>query len=382
MSEVYDVVIIGSGPAGYVGAIKAAQLGLKTACIEKEATLGGTCLNVGCIPSKALLHATDLYHIIQEETSEMGIEVKSASVNFSKLMNYKEGIVKKLTSGIQYLLKKNKVDHIRGRGRITSETTIDVDGKTINAKHIIIATGSEPIALPNLPFDETKILSSTGALSLSTVPEKMVIVGGGVIGLELGSVYHSLGTKIEVIEFMDRILPEFDDDLAKSFQKILEKRGFTFHLGAKVTSGEKDERGVRLQVEKGGNTETFSADVALVSIGRRSNTKDLGLDSVGIKTNPKGFIDIDDTFCTAKKNIFAVGDVAGAANACSQRVARGHQRRLSHRRAKPSFRLYRHTKCCVHQSRDRLSRLYRKAAKRARHRVQRFQLQFHGKLAL
>lgn len=311
MSDSFDVVFIGSGPAGYVGAIKAAQLGLKTACVEKDPACGGTCLNVGCIPSKALLHTSDFYHLIQKEAPEMGIEIKEASFNLTKIMSHKDEIVKKLTGGIQYLFKKNKVTHLKGHARITSDTTLDVGGKQITAKHIVLATGSEPIALPNLPFDEEKIVSSTGALSLKSVPEKLLIVGGGVIGLELGSVYQSLGSKVEVIEFMDRILPEFDEDLAKAFQKILEERGFTFHFGAKVLGGSKDERGVTLEVEKGGKKETFGGNVALVSIGRRPFTKDLGLESVGIKKTDRGFVEIDNNFRTSKGNIFAVGDVAG-----------------------------------------------------------------------
>ncbi len=311
MGEIYDVVYIGSGPAGYVGAIKAAQLGLKTACIEKHTACGGTCLNVGCIPSKALLHASDIYHLLQTEIKDFGIEVKETTLNFSKMMAHKEEIVKKLTEGIAYLLKKNKVTRIKGHARLLSETTIDVDGQIITAKHIVLATGSEPIQLPGLIFDEEKIISSTGALSLKTVPEKMIIVGGGVIGLELGSVYHSLGSKVEVIEFTDRIMPEFDEDLSKAFQKILEKRGFIFHFNSKVVSGKKDERGVTLEVEKKEGKVPFSADVVLVSIGRKPYTKDLGLEACGIKTDQRGFVEIDATFRTSKSNIFAVGDVIG-----------------------------------------------------------------------
>ena len=311
MRETFDVVFIGSGPAGYVGSIKAAQLGLKVACVEKDSSCGGTCLNVGCIPSKALLHMSDFYHLMQKEAPEMGIEIKEASFNLTKMMTHKQEIVNKLTTGIQYLFKKNKVTHLKGHARITSDTTLDVGGEKISTKHIVLATGSEPIALPNLPFDEEKIVSSTKALSLKTVPKKLLIVGGGVIGLELGSVYQSLGSQVEVIEFMDRILPEFDEDLAKTFQKILEDRGFIFHFGAKVNGGTKDERGVVLQVEKEGKQETFSGDVALVSIGRRPFSKDLGLEDLGIKKTDRGFVEIDHNFRTTKSNIFAVGDIAG-----------------------------------------------------------------------
>ncbi len=311
MNEIYDVIFIGSGPAGYVGAIKAAQLGLKTACIEEGSSLGGTCLNVGCIPSKALLHATDLYHAIIAETKAMGIEVGSTHANFSQMMKHKEEVVNKLTGGIQYLFKKNKVDHIKGRAQITSGNTIEVEGKIYQTKNIVLATGSEPMALPNLSFDETTILSSTGALSLKEIPKKMLIVGGGVIGLELGSVYHSLGTTVEVIEFMDRILPEFDDEIALTFQKILEKRGFIFHFNAKVVGGGREEKGVKLLVEKQGEKQSFTGDVALISIGRKPNTRDLGLEKAGVKTDKRGFVEIDSRFCTSNPNIFAVGDVAG-----------------------------------------------------------------------
>lgn len=311
MSESYDVVYIGAGPAGYVGAIKAAQLGLKTACIEEHSSLGGTCLNVGCIPSKALLHATELYHMIGAEMPKMGIQIDHASMNFEMLMQYKEQIVKKLTGGIQYLFKKNQVTHIRGRGKMTSPTTIQVDGQTITAKNIVIATGSEPMSLPGVFFDEAQIVSSTGALSLSKVPKTMIIVGGGVIGLELGSVYHALGAQIEVIEYLDHILPGFDSDLSSTFQKILEKRGFHFHLGAKVLDAKAETDQVTVRVEKGGKEETFIGDIALVAIGRKPNTKDLGLEEVGIETDAKGFIVIDDQFRTRVPNIYAVGDVVG-----------------------------------------------------------------------
>lgn len=311
MSDPYDIVYIGSGPAGYVGAIKAAQLGLKTACIEEHSSLGGTCLNVGCVPSKALLHAADLFALIHREAPEMGFDIPTATVNLTTLMQYKDKIVKKLSSGIQYLFKKNSVDHIRGHGRLISPTTIDVDGKTIHAKHIVLATGSQPATLPNIVLDEKKIVSSTGALSLSEIPKKLLIVGGGVIGLELGSVYHCLGSQVEVIEFMDRILPEFDTDLSSAFQKILQSRGFSIHLNSKVTNASNHNDVIQLTVEKQGETVNFEGDIALVSIGRRPNTNNLGLEALNIATDQRGFIQIDQAFRTNVPNIFAVGDVAG-----------------------------------------------------------------------
>lgn len=293
MGKEFDIVIIGSGPAGYVGAIKAAQLGYRVACIEKHSALGGTCLNVGCIPSKALLHATELVHALDHHGPEMGINAPDRKVDFSKLMAFKEGSIKKLTSGILYLFKKYKVEHIRGEASFKDPSTLEVNNESIKAKHIIIATGSEPIGLPFLPFDEKRVVSSTGALSLKEVPKKMTIIGAGVIGLELGSVYARLGTKIEVIELLDRIIPEFDRDLSKAFQKTLESQGFTFNLKTKVEKGQ-----------------TFDADVILVAIGRKPFTQGLNLEQVGIQKDPRGFIQIDHQFRTSLPNVYAIGDVA------------------------------------------------------------------------
>ena len=298
----YDIVVIGSGPAGYVAAIKSAQMGFKTACVERDQTLGGTCLNVGCIPSKALLHATELLYHVQKEGNILGITAP-ASPHLTPLMEQKGKIVQKLTGGIAYLFKKNKVEHIRGTAVIKSGGKLEVDGKVLEAKYIIIATGSEAIPLPFLPFDEKVVLSSTGALALKDVPKKMIVVGGGVIGLELGSVYRRLGAEVEVVEFMDRITPEFDLDLSMGFQKILEKQGITFNLNTKVVAGKKTESGITLEVEGG---KTFSGDVCLVSVGRRPYAK--GFD---VELTPKGFIKIDQNFRTSLPNIFAIGDVAG-----------------------------------------------------------------------
>lgn len=307
----YDLIIIGSGPAGYVGAIKAAQLGLKVACIEKEAALGGTCLNVGCIPSKALLHATELLFQIEHEGKEMGIEVGSLRVDFKKLMEYKQKIIEKLTGGIQFLLKKNKIDLIRGEGELASPTSVRCNGKEYRGKNILIATGSEAIPLPFLPFDEKQILSSTGALNLESLPKKMLIVGAGVIGLELGSVYRRLGAQVEVIEFLATPIPEFDKDLSKAFQRILEGQGFTFHFNAKVVAGRKEGGKVLLEVETKEGRKSMEGDVCLVSIGRRPFSKGLGLEKVGVTTDQRGFIKIDKNFRTEIPSIFAVGDVAG-----------------------------------------------------------------------
>ena len=297
----YDVVVIGSGPAGYVAAIKAAQLGFKTACIERDAALGGTCLNVGCIPSKALLHATELLYHVQKEGNILGI-VPPTAFDITALMGQKEKIVQKLTGGIAYLFKKNGVELIRGTAEIKG-SAVEVDGKLLETKYIVVATGSEAVPLPFLPFDEEFVLSSTGALALKKVPKKMIVVGGGVIGLELGSVFRRLGSEVEVIEFIDRIIPEFDLDLSKAFQKVLEKQGITFNLNTKVISGKKTGNGVVVEVEGGG---AFTGNVCLVSIGRRPYTKGMGLE-----LTPKGFIKVDQNFRTSKPNIFAIGDAVG-----------------------------------------------------------------------
>lgn len=294
MNHMYDILFIGSGPAGYVGAIKAAQLGFKTACVERERALGGTCLNVGCIPSKALLHSSELVDHAKRHMGEMGVEVGGVRVDLVKMMAYKKKIVDKLTGGVQYLFKKNKVDVIQGTAKLVGSNIVSVNGTNYTAKHIVIATGSEPIPLPFLPFDEERVVSSTGALALKKIPEKMAIIGGGVIGLELGSVYARMGTKVEVFELMDRIIPEFDTDLSKAFQKTLEAQGFKFNLQYKVTPETK-----------------FDADVVLVSIGRRPTTKDLGLEALGIEKDQRGFIKIDGSFRTNIPSIYAVGDVAG-----------------------------------------------------------------------
>ncbi len=288
----YDVLVIGSGPAGYVAAIKAAQLGFKVACVEKESTLGGTCLNVGCIPSKALLHATEiLYHA--------GIR----GADLSMLMKEKEEAVQKLCGGIAYLFKKNKVERIPGTASVGREGVVKIDGKVIESKYVVISSGSEAIPLPFLPFDEEIVLSSTGALALKEIPKKMLIVGGGVIGLELGSVYKRLGSEVEVLEFMDRIIPEFDGDLSKAFQNTLENQGFKFNLATKVIGGRKEGEGITLEVEGG---KTFSGSVCLVAIGRRPYTKEFDL-----KLTPRGFIETDENFKTSAPNVFAIGDAAG-----------------------------------------------------------------------
>lgn len=307
--EKYDLVVIGSGPGGYVAAIRAAQRKMKVACIEKDSSLGGTCLNVGCIPSKALLHSTEYYHRVKAEGDIHGIEFKDLTINLSKMMSRKESIVSGLTKGIQFLFKKNHIETIQGEATLLSPITIQVGSRTIETKHILLATGSEPISLPFLPFDEKKVLSSTGALSLKEVPKKMVIVGAGVIGLELGSVFRRLGTEIEVVELLDRAVPNFDLEISRHVLHILQAQGFTFHLNAKVIKGSVENEKVKLNVGTKEGDLTLEGDVVLVGIGRRPFTKGLGLEKIGIKQDSGGRVVVDGNFRTSIPTIFAIGDL-------------------------------------------------------------------------
>lgn len=310
----YDVVVIGAGPGGYVCAIRAAQLGLKVACVEKDATLGGTCLNVGCIPSKALLHASEKYESTQHHLADLGVEVGNVKLNLAKMMTHKDKVVADNTKGIAFLFKKNKVEHVQGYGTITAAGEVTVKGdkgtQVLKAKSIVIATGSEVTPLPGTDIDEKTVVSSTGALKLSSVPKTMTVVGGGVIGLELGSVWARLGTKVTVVEFMDRILATMDGDISKEMKKILAKQGMDFKLGMKVTGSKKDKSGVTLTLEpaNGGAAETLQSDVVLVAIGRRPFTAGLGLETVGVKLDNRGRIETDDHFQTSAKGIYAIGD--------------------------------------------------------------------------
>ena len=309
----FDVVIIGSGPAGYVGAIHAAQRGLKTACVVSEGEIGGTCLNVGCIPSKALLHASEVLHAFKDEGKEWGLSSSDIKVDFPTMLKQKDAIVKKLTGGIAYLFKKNKVTTLSGFGTFVDENTLQVGDKKVTAKHFIIATGSEPTPLPTLAFDGDRVISSTEALSLSKLPKKLLVVGAGVIGLELGSFYNRLGVEVDVIEFLDRITPEYDDDISSVFMRVLEKQGLKFHLNSKVVSGNVKDDGITLQVETKDGLKEFSGDHALVSIGRRPFTEGLGLDKAGVKVSDRGFVEVDGQFKTSNSKIMAVGDVIGGA---------------------------------------------------------------------
>ena len=307
----FDVAIIGSGPAGYVGAIHAAKNGLKTCVIEKGDALGGTCLNVGCIPSKALLHGSEIVSAFEEEGKEWGISAKGVEVNFSQMMKKKQEIIQKLTGGIDYLMKKNKIEKITGSATFLDAKTLKVGERVVEAKRYIIATGSTPIELPFMPFDEKRILSSTGALSLSAIPKKLLVVGGGVIGLELGSFYQRLGTKVEVVEFLEKIIPEYDDDVSSVYQRILERQGISFHLGAKVTVGEVSGKGVKVLASTKEGEKTLEADHVLVCIGRKPFAEGLGLEKAGVKVSDRGFVEVDGNFQTSAASILAVGDVIG-----------------------------------------------------------------------
>jgi dihydrolipoamide dehydrogenase len=315
MTASYDLVVIGTGPGGYVCAIRASQLGLKVAVVEKRGAHGGTCLNVGCIPSKALLHASDMFEEAGHGFGAMGINVKP-ELDLGKMLAFKDDGVKGNVTGVAFLLKKNKVDVFPGTGRVQAAGTVDVtamDGtiKTLATKSIVIATGSDIARLPGIEIDEKQIVSSTGALTLGRVPAKMLVIGAGVIGLELGSVWRRLGAEVTVIEYLDRILPGMDSDVAKSFQKILMKQGMTFKLASKVTGITKDASGCTVTVEPaaGGAVETAFADVVLVCIGRVPYTEGLGLEAAGVALDAKKRVVVDAHFMTNVPGIYAVGDV-------------------------------------------------------------------------
>ena len=311
----YDVVIIGGGPGGYNAAIRAGQLGMKVACVEKRVTLGGTCLNVGCIPSKALLHASEYYEMAKLDFAGFGIDA-AVKLNLPNMMKQKEGSVGQLTKGVEFLFKKNKVDWIKGTGTIAgagkvlvkaedgTETTLDV------AKAIVIATGSDVARLPGIEIDEKQIVSSTGALSLAKPPKSLIVVGAGVIGLELGSVWRRLGAEVTVVEFLDRILPGMDGEVGKQTQRLLEKQGFKFHLSYKVAAVEKTAKAVKttIQPAAGGAAVTLEAEVVLVAIGRRPYTQGLGLEALGVAME-RGQVVIDDHFATNVPTVYAIGDV-------------------------------------------------------------------------
>ena len=314
MSEKFQAIVIGGGPGGYVCAIRLSQLGIKTACVESRGSLGGTCLNIGCIPSKSLLNLSENFHKVKH-FSNLGIEISAVKLNLEKMMKNKDKVVTILTKGIEFLFKKNKVTHYKGTGSFKSATQVSIiDDKKketiIDSDKIIISTGSEPISLPGVKFDEKIIVSSTGALALSKVPKKMVVVGAGYIGLEMGSVWSRLGSEVHVVEFLDHITPGMDKEISKEFMKILQKQGINFHLQTKVNSIKKNnKRAVVSTTNRDGKKINFECNVVLVSVGRKPNTKNLNLDAIGIVLDDKKRVKVDKNFQTNVKNIYAIGDV-------------------------------------------------------------------------
>lgn len=311
--EHFDVMVIGGGPGGYVAAIRAAQLGFKTVCIDKRDTLGGVCLNVGCIPSKALLQSTENYEFFEKRAKEHGIEAKGISIDFGSMMKRKEDIVASLVGSIANLFKQHKVAWIKGKARFVSSHAVEVQAEdgvlTVEAGNIVIATGSEPVALPFLPYDEKTVVTSTGALSLSAPPQRLVVIGAGAIGLELASVYQRLGSQATVVEMLDRVAPTMDQAVSRQLLQVLKKQGIGFYLGAKVTGASPQGNGMVVDVEHEHKQLKLEADVVLVAVGRRPFTEGLGLDAAGVVVDGKGFIVVDDNFRTAQPHIYAIGDV-------------------------------------------------------------------------
>ena len=315
MEKNFDVIVIGGGPGGYVCAIRAAQLGLKTACIESRGALGGTCLNVGCIPSKSLLNLSENFHKAKKDFNQQGIEIDNIKLNIDKMMSNKNKSIQVLTKGVEYLFKKNKVTYIKGKGVLFSKNDIIVYNnnakENYKAKNIVIATGSDIASLPGVSIDEKNIISSTGALSLSKVPKKLAVIGGGYIGLEMGSVWSRLGSEVVVIEYLDHITPGMDREISKEFQKILNKQGIKFKLSSKVNSvkDQKDTVLIEFTDNKTSKKEIFKADKVLVSVGRKPYTEGLNLTKIGVKRDDKGNIEVNEKLQTSVKNIYAIGDV-------------------------------------------------------------------------
>ncbi|WP_149142623.1 dihydrolipoyl dehydrogenase [Gemmobacter caeruleus] len=306
----FDVIVIGGGPGGYVCAIRCAQLGLKTACVEGRETLGGTCLNVGCIPSKALLNATHHLHEVHENFEKMGLMGAAPKVDWARMQAYKADVVNGNTKGIEFLFKKNKVTWLKGWGSIPAAGQVKVGDEVHNAKAIVIATGSEPASLPGVTVDEEVVVTSTGALALGKIPKSMVVIGAGVIGLEMGSVYARLGAEVTVVEYLDAITPGIDGEVAKSFQKLLAKQGLKFVLGAAVQGSERTKKGAKVayKLRKDDSAHEIEADVVLLATGRRPYTAGLGLEALGVAMEPRGQVQIDGHFQTSVKGVYAIGD--------------------------------------------------------------------------
>ncbi|KKK90158.1 hypothetical protein LCGC14_2725890, partial [marine sediment metagenome] len=307
----YDVIVIGSGPGGYVAAIRCAQLGLKTACVEGRETLGGTCLNVGCIPSKALLHATHMLHEAEHNFGEMGLKGDAPSVDWKQMLTYKDKTIETNTKGIEFLFKKNKIDWLKGWGSVPEAGKVKVGDEVHEAKNIILASGSEPASLPGVEVDEKVVVTSTGALELGKIPKKMVVIGAGVIGLELGSVYARLGTEITVVEYLDAITPGMDPEVQKTFQRMLKKQGLNFVMGAAVQKTEvaKGKATVSYKLRKDDSEHQIEADTVLVATGRKPVIKSMGLDDLGVKLTERGQIAVNEHWETSVKGVYAIGDV-------------------------------------------------------------------------
>ena len=310
-STSFDVIIIGGGPGGYVCAIRAAQLGMRVACVERRATLGGTCLNIGCIPSKALLQSSENFDEVSHHYKDHGILVEGIKLDLARMQARKGEVVSANVKGVEFLFKKNKVTWLKGTAKVTAPGTVEVDGTTYQAKSIVVATGSESIPLPGVDVDEKRIVTSTGALELDQVPERLVVIGGGYIGLELGSVWLRLGAKVTVVEYLDRLVPGMDAEVGKQFERTLGKQGMTFRLGMKVIGADASGNAVKLSVEpaKGGEAETIEADVVLVAIGRRAYTAGLGLAEIGVTLDDRGRVVVDDHWATNVPGVYAIGDV-------------------------------------------------------------------------
>ena len=311
----YDLLIIGGGPGGYVAAIRAAQLGMAVACVEKRGALGGTCLNVGCIPSKALLHSSERFAEAKGHLADHGIELGDVRLDLAKMMARKDKVVRDLTKGIEFLFEKNKVDYIRGAGSIRSPGRVAVElldggSEVLEAEDIIVATGSEPMRLPGLEIDEDRIVTSTGALELDEVPNRLIVIGAGVIGLELGSVWARLGAEVTVVELLDHVLQGMDREIGRLTQRVLKKQGLEFRLSNRVSGARKTKSGVVVTLEptEGGEASELEADIVLVCVGRRPYTEGLGLEGVGVKTDERGFIGVDERFQTSVPGIYAIGD--------------------------------------------------------------------------
>lgn len=313
MSEEFDLIVIGAGPGGYVAAIKAAQLGMKTALVEKRSTLGGVCLNVGCIPSKALLHSTEMHAFVNSHAADHGIETGKVRLNLSKLMEHKQKVVDRLVGGVKMLVGKRGIEIVHGQATLKSASEVQVktgDGeKVLSGKRILLATGSSSVELPFLPFDGRTVVSSDEALAFDSVPKKLVVVGGGAIGLEMGSVWSRLGSEVTILEFLPRVAPTFDEDVSKAVERILKKQGMNFGTGTKVTGLKKDRRKTFVTAEKKGKELSFEADRVLVSVGRRPNTDGLGLEDLGVKLDEKGRVVVGGSFETNVKGVFAIGDI-------------------------------------------------------------------------